>query len=285
MIIVKMWGGIGNQLFQYVFGQYLRFKYNQDVRYDNNSYFSVDKLRKLEIDAICNSVDYDNRCLFSKNRGVKNRLMRLAYQMKVGNHFISEESVIPSVYNDSHLYFFQGYWQDIKYYEWLRSNVFGFKIKSKHFPQELDKYVNDILDHINSVSLHIRRGDYFLPKNVGTFGVCNQQYYEDAIDFVKGKMADVKIYVFTDDIEWVKQNIKIGDDYVIIPNYDISQFAYIELMSLCRHHIISNSSFSWWGAVLNEKEGAVVVCPDRWTNTSDVTIALDKWIKISVVNE
>lgn len=285
MIIVKIWGGIGNQLFQYVFGQYLHYRYNQEVRYDINSFVSVDKLRKSEIDSVSNTVDYENRCSFSKTRGIKNRLLRYVYQSKPGNHFISEGSLIPSVYKENHLYFFQGYWQDIKYYEWLRNNVSGFKIESKIFPQELEIYKKDILEHVNSVSMHIRRGDYFLPQNVGTYGVCNQQYYEDAIDFVKGKLADVKIYVFTDDIDWVKNNIRLGDDFVIILNYNISQFAYIELMSLCHHHIISNSSFSWWGAVLNEKENTIVVCPNRWTNTSDVTIALDKWIKISVVNE
>lgn len=285
MVIVKLWGGIGNQLFQYVFGQYLRNKFNQDVRYDNNAYVSVDKLRKSEIDAICNSVDYDNRCLFSKSRGIKNRLLRCLYQMKIGNHFISEESVVPTVYNERHLYFFQGYWQDIKYYEWLRKEIPGFKMESKLFPKELDVFKDDIIEHVNSVSLHIRRGDYFLPQNIGTYGVCNLRYYEDAISLIKGQLENVKIYVFADDIDWVKNNFKIGDDLVIIPNYNISQFAYIELMSLCHHHIISNSSFSWWGAVLNEKEDAVVVCPDRWTNTSDATIALDKWIKISVVNE
>lgn len=285
MVIVKLWGGIGNQLFQFVFGQYLHYRYNQEVKYDINTYISVDKLRKREIDAVNNIIEYDARCIFSRYRGVKNRILRYIFQLNPKKHFVSEESEIPSLFQEGDLYFFQGYWQDIKYYEWLRNNVLDFKIESILFPKELDLFKEDIIKHVNSVSLHIRRGDYFLPQNIGVYGVCNSRYYEEAINLIKRIIADVKIYVFTDDIEWVKHNIKIGNDYVIIPNYNISQFAYIELMSLCHHHIISNSSFSWWGAVLNEKEDAVVVSPDRWTNTSTVTIALDKWTKISVVNE
>ena len=131
-----------------------------------------------------------------------------------------------------------------------------------------------------SASIHIRRGDYFSPKNVSVYGVCTEDYYHKAIGLIKNKELKVRFFVFTDDIEWVKEHIQLDDDMLIVPNYDISQFAYIELMSLCKHHIISNSSFSWWGAVLNEQDDATVICPSKWTLTSDKTIALDKWMKL-----
>lgn len=80
MIIVKIWGGIGNQIFQYVFGQYLKYKYRTDVLYDDNSYLSIDKLRKRELDALDAEILYDNSCTFSKYKGVKNRVLRLFFK-------------------------------------------------------------------------------------------------------------------------------------------------------------------------------------------------------------
>ena len=92
---------------------------------------------------------------------------------------------------------------------------------------------------------------------------------------------EAKFFVFTDDIDRVQNNINLPIDSVIIPNYNIPQFSYIDLMSQCKHHIISNSSFSWWGAVLNEQNNAIVISPDKWTFTSAATIALNRWIKQS----
>lgn len=100
------------------------------------------------------------------------------------------------------------------------------------------------------------------------------------MDIMKEKITGAKFFVFTDEIEWTKDHLCFDKDVVIVPNYEISQFAYIELMSLCKHHIISNSSFSWWGAVLNEQDKATLICPSKWTLTSEKTIALDKWMKL-----
>lgn len=285
MIIVKLWGGIGNQLFQYVFGQYLAYRYHQDVYYDNNSYISVDKLRKGELDSTSCTVNYDNRCSFSKYRGVKNRILRWAFQCTPKCHYIQEGASIPTNYKTEHLYFFQGYWQDYKYYEWVKNNVSDFAIFSNPFPTELKRIRDGIKICGESISLHVRRGDYFKPAFIKTFGVCNSRYYEDALKSITGQFEEVRIFVFTDDPNWVEENINFGRDYTMIPNYDVSQFAYIELMSLCRHHIISNSSFSWWGAILNEQQNAIVISPDKWLNTTDKTLALDKWTKIHVYNE
>lgn len=280
MIIVKIWGGIGNQIFQYVFGQYLKFKYNTEVWYDDNSYLSTDKLRKRELEALDTEIQYNNSCLFSKYRGVKNRIFRFAFQLSPKHHFIQEGSTLPQKYIPDHIYFFQGYWQDIKYYDWLRNNVHSFCIKSKVVPNELSFLHDKIIKEDNTLSIHIRRGDYFLPHNVNTYGVCDVEYFEQALSRFHKLQSNLKVYVFTDDPDWVKCNLKLDDTFTLIPNYPISQFAYIELMSLCKYHIISNSSFSWWGAVLNEQKDALVIAPNQWTKTSNKTIALEKWTKI-----
>ncbi len=280
MIIVKVWGGIGNQLFQYVFGQYLRFRYNQEVYYDNNSFISTDHLRKPELYALDAEIKYDNRCSFSKTRGVKNRILRFMFQTHPKHHYIAEESPIPQNYNADHVYFFQGYWQDIKYYEWLQSYVPYFTIRLQEWPNELVEIRKEIVSIENSVSIHIRRGDYFKPENIKIFGVCDAAYYEKGIQVMTENDPNAKMFVFSDDLQWVKDNLHLPEDAIYVPNYEVSQFAYIELMSLCKDHIISNSSFSWWGAVLNAHKGSNVICPNKWTLTSYSTIALNNWKRI-----
>lgn len=281
MLIVKVWGGIGNQLFQYVFGQYLHYKTGLEVYYDDSSYVSNDKLRNSELRALDTEIRFNNDCTFSRYRGVKNRLLRFLFQLNSHHHFIQEfKDEIPDEFNSSHIYFFQGYWQDIKYYEWLSNNVPNFVLRAKTVPEELKNIETAIMRGKESVSIHIRRGDYFAPENVGIYGVCDVNYYEKALSQITKGKRDMEVFVFSDDIEWVQKNIHFKVPYTIVPNYDVSQFAYIELMSKCTHHIISNSSFSWWGAILNEKKDSLVISPSKWTLTSDKTIALDKWIKI-----
>ena len=282
MIIIKIWGGIGNQLFQYVFGQYLHHKYNIEVRYDNNSFISTDTLRNSELAALKTPVRLDNRCVFSRYRGIKNRVLRYSFQLCPKYHFINEldGKSLPSCFKDKHLYFFQGYWQDHHYYDWLKKHVPQFEVDLAEWPKELQTYKEPIATCNNSVSIHIRRGDYFTPKNIGNYGVCDVQYFTSAIGYMKEKVGKCSFFVFSDDIQWVKNNIALPENSVIIENYNVPQFAYIYLMSLCKHHIISNSSFSWWGAVLNEQPDAVVIAPKHWTLNSDKTIALDKWQKL-----
>ena len=280
MIIVKIWGGIGNQLFQYVFGQYLHYRYSQEVRYDDNSYLSTDKLRERELDALETTITWDNHCHFSKYSGIKGRLLRYCYQLMPKHHYVGLNEIIPQRINVEDEYFFQAYWQDSKYYQWLVANVPTFKLQSKVFPKELEAIRTQIEYCAQSASVHIRRGDYFSPKNISVYGVCTEEYFERAASLMKKEVFGVRFFVFTDDIEWVRAHVQLDDNVVIVPNFEISQFAYIELMSMCKHHIISNSSFSWWGAVLNEQDGAKVICLSKWTLTSDESIALNKWVKL-----
>ena len=145
---------------------------------------------------------------------------------------------------------------------------------------ELKNFDSTISSAKESVSLHVRRGDYFTPQNVGIYGVCDVDYYEKSLSYITKDNNEKEIFVFSDDIDWVKKNIHFRTPYTIVPNYDVPQFVYIELMSKCKHHIISNSSFSWWGAVINESEEGVVINPSRWRNDVDRSPALSKWIKI-----
>lgn len=283
MVIVKVAGGIGNQLFQYVFGQYLRYRYHLEVEYDCNYLTSVDDSRNRELDALVTDIRYNHTLSISKYRGLRAHLSRLWYKLHPKLHYITQKDAIPEVYKPGHVYFFKGYWQSIKYYDWLRQNVKDFAIESCEIPCELRALYDEIKASENTLSLHVRRGDYFSPKFIKTYGVCGPSYYQRALEqFEQLHPYPVKIYVFTDDPDWVRQHLPLSDNMTLIPNFPISQFAYIELMSLCRHHILSNSSFSWWGTVLNHQHDAHVLCPKVWLLNSDWTIALKDWIKVEV---
>jgi hypothetical protein len=280
MIIVKVWGGIGNQLFQYVFGQYLHYRYNVEVMYDDNSYVSNDKLRKSELCALDANIIFDNQCSFSRYRGLKNRWMRLWFQLNPMKHYVCEGNRIPERFKKNHIYFFQGYWQNELYYSWLKQNCPSFDLVSRNMPQELMVVKDKIISTPDSVSVHVRRGDYFAPQNIKKYGVCDVNYFNRSIELFKERLKNPVYFVFSDDLDWVSNNISLPPNTILVPNYEVDQFLYIELMSLCHHHIISNSSFSWWGAVLNEHADDFVVSPKRWLLTTEKTIALNKWTKI-----
>lgn len=285
MIIIKVWGGIGNQLFQYVFGQYLKYKYGQDVKYDDNAFYSVDKLRKRELNVLDMPIEYDNSCSFSRHKGIRNRIGKYLFLLNPRHHFIDWTSTLPETYRKNDIYFIQGYWQEHKYIEWIRSNVPSFNLRSREFPAELKTIKDRILSESNAVSVHVRRGDYFTPENVKLYGVCDAKYYERAVQELCGRVSNPTLFVFSDDLDWVKDNVHFDAPIIYIPNFDISQFAYIELMSFCKHHVISNSSFSWWGAVMNNKEDAIVITPDRWRLDKVVDMALEQWIIIKTGNK
>ncbi|MDR1023606.1 MAG: alpha-1,2-fucosyltransferase [Prevotellaceae bacterium] len=283
MITVRVWGGIGNQLFQYAFGEYLRLKTGQDVRYDILSFGHSDQLRTFELTILNPDIPLATKIKFSKYTKYKNRFYRLLFQLNFKNKFITESNFqVEDVlhFKNNTCYYFQGYWQSHIFPDELRKiNKSCFK-PLQRLPQELKIIDDEIEQSHNSVAIHVRRGDYFLPKNVNIFGVCNVGYYQQAIELLTRKYRDVRLFIFSDDLSWVKDNIALPPNAVFIPNFDVNPYWYIFLMSQCKHNVISNSSFSWWGAYLNVNKNKIVMCPKKWTSVSDKTIALLSWIQI-----
>lgn len=276
MIIVRLWGGLGNQLFQYSFGRYIEAQCGEKVAFDVSSFGKSDRLRKLEIYSIIPDFAIKN-VSFAKYIGIKNRLLRFLFQCT--NTYLSEKnfdiSILDKAKGDI---FLQGYWQHEKYARYfpIQKVLEGWKT-----PEILAKIENVIRLAEVSVSLHVRRGDYFSPQNVGIYGVCTERYYERAMNQVKTILGvNVQYFIFSDDISWVKEHISLPRSAIFIPNYEIPQFAYIYLMSLCKVNIISNSTYSWWGAYLNQHKDKLVIAPMQWTFNTYKTITLDSWLKI-----
>lgn len=118
----------------------------------------------------------------------------------------------------------------------------------------------------NSVSVHIRRGDYLLRKHSKIHGLCSLEYYLQAIQFIKSKSKDPVFYFFSDDIPWARENFCNPSYKFVDCNSGSNSCLDLYLMSQCKHNIIANSTFSWWGAWLNRNKEKIVVAPSVWFN-------------------
>lgn len=170
-----------------------------------------------------------------------------------------------------------GYFQDELYFIDVREEILKiFKFKSKYEESAL-KFISSIPESFSKVSIHVRRGDYLLYPN--HHPICSIDYYEKSISLF-GK-EEVKFLVFSDDINWCEKNF-IGENFIFVNTG--SHYTDLKIMSLCDHHIIANSSYSWWGAWLNKKEDKIVIAPSCWfgpeirKDTSQIYCG--GWIKI-----
>jgi hypothetical protein len=256
MIITKLQGGLGNQLFQWAYGKYLSERFSTELSLDLSFYQNQfgNTPRTFELTNL-------------PNLKVPERLSPSKPIVYLNDDFTFK----PIDYKSNHDYFLNGFWQSEKYFKSV-SNL----IKLELSPTE-DK-LNELSKKIegNSISLHIRRTDY-LTSN-GFHPTQTIQYYQDAIRLI----GDYKnIYIFSDDIEWCKNNLTFKNTVFIEGQSNIED---LWLMSLCDNNVIANSSFSWWGAWLNNNPNKIVVAPKLWfgehTGINSGDIIPENWIKI-----
>ena len=181
--------------------------------------------------------------------------------------------------------YFKGFYQSERFFADIKDEVreaFTFD-RSKANSRSLDML--DILDKDeNAVSLHIRRGDYLQPKHWATTGsVCQLPYYQNAIAEMSKRVTSPSYYIFSDDIVWVRENLPLQNAVYIDWNTGEDSWQDMMLMSHCKHHIICNSTFSWWGAWLNPSIDKTVIVPSRWFQYSETPdIYPTGWIKVPV---
>lgn len=268
---------MGNQLFMYSFFLYIKKLYDVEVYFDDK-YYKCDRFgRKSDISILLpNYPVYRFRFNPAGERGLKRIMYEWKQKIVPTFKYINEIDFDDKLRYEGDIYL-NGFWQTDKYVNEIGSDAF---IPKENPPIKLLPYLSKVNEEDIPVSIHFRRTDYFSPKYVNRYGVCTTSYYIEAMDYINSLYEKAVYYVFSDDIEWVKQNIKFQRPAVYVPNFDINPYWYIYLMSRCKHQIISNSTFSWWGAYLNKSEKKVVITPDKWTLDSSETIALKEWIKI-----
>lgn len=277
MLIVKFQGGLGNQMFQYAFYKSLSIKGGK-VKADLSEY-QYDK-RAFQLNNVFPSVRIqETNCL-------ARRFYLPSYRLRHFSPLYIEETN-PGEF-DTHIQrhkngFLDGYWQSERYFKEIKSELLNDFQFLQPIPQEIqDKRI--MMQKQESVSVHIRRGDYLEPVNAAIFGgICTLQYYQKALDYFRHYLNNPVFYFFSDDMDWVKANL-IAENVLYMDNSELSpNYSWYDLflMSQCKYNIIANSSFSWWGAWLNQTPEKKVVCPARWSN-QDIfpDIFNEDWIKL-----
>lgn len=273
MIIVKISGGLGNQLFQYAFGKYIASQLNTKVLYDiqtikNFNHFTPRSIGLTFFECqieIASKNEIKKMKLFT--HGFMERIERKiakSYPFLFSKYFVEQSShtITNSRYLRDNCYY-DGYWQSYKYLEPLIS-VLRNEIRLKPASQEQKTDLINEIENSQSVSIHIRRGDYItIKKNYNLFGICSKKYYTDAIQYIEGKINNPIFYIFSDDLSWAKENFN-GSQYIFVKGNIPAEDLY--LMSRCKYNIIANSSFSWWGAWLNTNSDKLVIAPAQWYN-------------------
>lgn len=178
----------------------------------------------------------------------------------------------------------EGYWQNENYFIDISTLV---RKNFQFVPLQNDKNIQleKIITNCESVSVHFRRGDYITNKHAENFhGICSMEYYMNAIELIEAEVKNPIYFIFSDEIGWVKQNFSTNRKTVFIEgNKDNISFEDLRLMSRCKHNIIANSSFSWWGAWLNVNKEKIVIAPNRWFESEEHKlndIVPESWIKI-----
>jgi hypothetical protein len=178
--------------------------------------------------------------------------------------------------------FYYGGWHTEEYFSAIKDIIKSqFTFKTPDDPENV-RYISEIRSG-NSVSIHVRRGDYLNDANINLFGdVCNRSYFEQAINLIKTKISEPHFFIFSNDFSWVKANLQTDNVTYITANTDLNSWKDMYLMSICKHNIISNSTFSWWGAWLNNNSDKMVIAPSRFLKgdkSSDVYP--EQWTKLS----
>ena len=272
MKIIEIKGGLGNQMFQYAYGRKLEISGQKivfDISFFNGNKAKNDTIRDFKLGYF----NLGTKAVFTNQpRPVSKIISKI--KRKLGLNV-------------------DGFYQSEKYFTNIADTIRqDFKLRQKMSPS-----AETILESIKksgvSISIHVRRDDYVQDKKTNRHhGTCSQEYYKKALTLIAEKLVEagekdiatkIQLFVFSDDIEWVKQNMTFPYPTTFVSNPSIPDYEELVLMSNCQHQIIANSSFSWWGAWLNPNPQKIVIAPEKWFNTKPSTyqdIVPNSWIKI-----
>lgn len=289
MITIKLKGGMGNQMFQYAFGRMLSQKHMTELYLDTSHYLSNhpnETKRSFALD--CFNIKahiIDNSYIPPKNLFEKiiSKIDSLTYhRLLKTNPYIFYESFLSSP-NNSYL---EGFWQSEKYFKNINSIIRKDFTLKKPLSDNAQRLQNQLKIYPIVVSIQIRRGDYVSNSNSFHYhGIPQVSYYKKAQSYIEHTFKEKPHYfICTDDPEWVKEHVTNESAYVsFASDYKLKDYEEIILMSQCTHHIISNSSFGWWGAWLNPNPHKIVVTPQQWIAQKHIRtddVIPHEWIRI-----
>jgi len=283
MIVVKLRGGLGNQMFQYAIGRNLALKNNTKLKLDVTE-LGQDKLRDYELDIfnISGSIASRLEMMFIRkcSRGIISRILgpHCFYIQQKDRYF--DASILGKKGN----IYLDGYWQSENYFKDIRNIIIkDFTIRCD--PDKRNKSMLEKIENSNSVCIHVRRRDYISNKKTSeVHGTCSLEYYHNAVKIIEKKVSNPTFFVFSDDLQWTKVNLKLKHPtyYVCINNTE-KGYEDLRLMSNCKHFIVANSSFSWWGAWLSNNSDKIICAPKRWfVSENEGDIIPKSWIRVEI---
>jgi hypothetical protein len=276
MVITRLIGGLGNQMFQYAAARQLAESHRVTLKLDITGFREYTR-RKYELDHFNIRAEIATDAELSAFKG--DNLAASYFRRSFGrflpyrNRYIRERffHYDPAIARFGGNIYLDGYWQCEKYFRDI-ADIIRRELTVRHDPDHSNKALAAEITAVNAVSLHIRRGDYVSdPVTHQYHGVCTLEYYQRAVALIADAIAKPHFFVFSDDPDWVRRNLKLKYPSTCVSgNGPEKSYEDLRLMSLCKHHIIANSSFGWWGAWLNNKAGKIVVAPNKWFRDSKI---------------
>ena len=295
MIIVKLLGGLGNQMFQFAAGYALATHHDLPLKvdltalknYPRHSGFQLDKIFAGHFEQAKKIDLFKSLGLLSSKISKQGIEVSTEATLKSGSRVLQQPTLNfwPEFfdYRKKNMYV-SGYWQSSKYFEGVENElrrIFEFK----NLLEDNNLKLAEEMRSRQSVSIHMRRGDYVTNPRANAFhGVCSKAYYDTSIEYIRQQYPNANFYVFSDDPEFAGATFHGQDDFKIIKNNSgESSYRDMQLMGFCKHHIIANSTFSWWGAWLCRHRSKTVIAPKKWFVGNEyeiVDIYEDNWIRL-----
>lgn len=286
MVIVRLVGGLGNQMFQYALGRALALRHGVPLKLDLSA-FEHYKIHGYCLNRLRIAEDYASPGDLRRVKApgaLRRKLYRLlgsgtgAWVREAGFQYD------PTIFSLQPPLYLDGYWQSEKYFILARDAL----LREFVIRDSLDSANSQAEEQIagcNSVALHVRRGDYVTNPHVNAVhGLCGLEYYQRAAEVMAERVSEPVIFAFSDDPEWAKAHLRFAFPTTIVSLNDSSRNHWdLHLMSRCKHQIIANSSFSWWAAWLNRHAHKTVVAPRRWFKQDDINtedLIPSRWLRI-----
>jgi len=276
MIISNIIGGLGNQMFQFAAARALAMRKNVPLKLDVSDFATYGLHQGFELGSVFNiaidlagSQDVRKILGWQSSPRIRRFLLRRRFAVLRSSKLVIEPGF--GYWNGFHNLpgdcYLSGYWQSEKYFHdaaVLLRRDFTFRQPFDNTNAECSSLISEV----NSVSVHVRRGNYANDAfTSATHGMCSIEYYRQALQLVGQRVPNAQFFVFSDDICWVKKNLPLDPPFHYVDfNHGSQSFNDMRLMSMCKHNIIANSTFSWWAAWLNPGVDKIVVAPRRWFN-------------------
>lgn len=292
MIIVRLIGGLGNQMFQYALGRALASRHNVPLKLDTSAYAQYPlrkyRLHHFNIAATVATPAEVAQVTGAHLQGIRKRFYafyqrRLPYyaRARVKERNFHYDPNMRKVRPQTYLI---GFWQSEKYFKDVAA-VLRKEFTLKHPPDAPNQAMLQHIEAVNAVSVHVRRTDYVTdPAAHHLHNICTPAYYKAAIGTLAQSLEAPHFFIFSDDMPWVRQHLTISYPVTYVDHNDADHgYEDLRLMRYCKHHIIANSTFSWWGAWLSEYQFKQILAPGKWftradINTSDVIPA--SWLQL-----